>query len=427
MEEPVVALGRVLGATRITQRIARDLYDRTRPDLAVAYFGGTDEVGHLFASFTPPRLECASVTDEALRKYGRVVGAYYGTVDRILGQWMRRAEEDGAVLLVHSDHGFKWGADRPCGLASGDWSTAAFWHRPEGVFAAWGGGVRRSQPRGTARLVDVAPTVLALLDVPGDAPMTGKPVAAAFEKPLRFTRTDTPLAPVRRVANTVMSEAEATEYAKKLLALGYLSPGESSALSPTGGAEPGLTEGAFNNLGVWEMRTRKNLGEAESAFRESLRLNPGYYSPMFNLAVLFRERGDFRSAEDWLLKALANVRSDPSIAVVGWAREYAKNGRPAASASLLARAANAFPKNEGIARERAKFLHENKDCRGAAGALAEFESATTSPQTLNDLALYETCLKDREAVERLLARSLALDPNQPAVARALERVRSAAP
>ena len=26
-----------------------------------------------------------------------------------LGQWMRRAEEDGATLIVNSDHGFKWG------------------------------------------------------------------------------------------------------------------------------------------------------------------------------------------------------------------------------------------------------------------------------------------------------------------------------
>jgi tetratricopeptide (TPR) repeat protein len=427
MENPVVGLGRVLGATRITQRIARDLYDRARPDLGVVYFGGTDEVGHLFAAFTPPRTDCRSVTDADVAKYGRVVPAYYAIVDRILGQWMRRAEEDGAVLLVHSDHGFKWRVDRPCGLASGDWSTAAFWHRPEGVLGLWGRGVRPGQPRGEARLVDIAPTVLALLGVPGDARMTGRPIAKAFEKPLRFTRAGDPPTPVRRVADTAMSEAEASEYAKKLLALGYLSPGETSTLAPTGGAEPGLTEGAWNNLGAWELRTRKNLPAAEAAFRESLRLNPAYYSPMFNLAALYRERGDTRSAEDWLLRSLANVKSDPSIAVVSWAREYAKSGRPAASASLLERASASFPDNEGIARERARFLHENKDCRGAAGALARFEGATRSPQTLNELALYETCLQNRGRVEQLLTRSLAMDPNQPAVAHALEKVRSAAP
>ncbi len=347
-------------------------------------------------------------------------------MDRILGQWMRRAEEDGAVLLVQSDHGFKWGRDRPCGLASGDWSTAAFWHRPEGVLAIWGREVRRGQPRGSARLVDVAPTVLALLEVPGEPRMTGRPVAAAFSAPLRFLRSGTATPEVRRVADAPMTEAESSEYAKKLLALGYLSPGETSALAPAGGDEPGLTEGAWNNLGAWELRTRKNLPAAEAAFRESLRLNPEYYSPMFNIAVLSRERGDTRSAEDWLFRSLSKVRSDPSIAIVSWAREYAKARRPAASASLLARAAAAFPDNEAIARERARFFHENKDCRGAADALARFESGTTNPETLNDLALYETCLQNRETVERLLTRSLALDPNQPAVRRALDVVRKAA-
>ena len=293
-----------------------------------------------------------------------MVHAYYAAMDRILGQWMRRAEEDGAVLLVQSDHGFKWGSDRPCGLASGDWSTAAFWHRPEGVLAIWGRGVRRGQPRGSARLVDVAPTVLALLDVPGEPRMTGRPVAAAFSAPLRFLRSGTATPEVRRVADAPMTEAESSEYAKKLLALGYLSPGETSALAPAGGDEPGLTEGAWNNLGAWELKTRKNLPAAEAAFRESLRLNPEYYSPMFNLAVLSRERGDTRSAEDWLFRSLSKVRSDPSIAVVSWARDYAKAGRPAAiglaprpggggvsgQRSDRARAGAIFPREQGLPR-----------------------------------------------------------------------------
>ena len=88
------------------------------------YFEGTDEVGHIFAPFTPPRMTCAGVADADVARFSGVVETYYGAIDRILGQWMRRAEEDGAVLLVHSDHGFKWGEDRPCGLGSGTWSTA---------------------------------------------------------------------------------------------------------------------------------------------------------------------------------------------------------------------------------------------------------------------------------------------------------------
>jgi hypothetical protein len=50
---------------------------------------------------------------------------------------------------------------------------------------------------------------------------------------------------------------------------------------------------------------------------------------------------------------------------------------------------------------------------------------TKDPKTLNDLALFETCLVHREAVIRLLERSLSLDPNQPEVARTLTVVKNA--
>jgi hypothetical protein len=142
MKNPIVALSRIVGATRATQRVARELYDRTLPDLTAVYFEGTDEVGHVFAPFAPPRIACPSVSDADVARFSRVADTYYRLADAMLGQWMRRAEEDGAVLVVSSDHGFKWGDDRPCGFASGDAATAAFWHRPEGVLAAWGKGVR---------------------------------------------------------------------------------------------------------------------------------------------------------------------------------------------------------------------------------------------------------------------------------------------
>jgi predicted AlkP superfamily phosphohydrolase/phosphomutase len=424
MENPIAALGRILAATRVGQRIARELYDRNLPDLLAFYLEGTDEVGHVFAADTPPRLACAAEADVA--RYGRVVATYYAAVDAMLGQWMRRAEEDGAVLLVHSDHGFKWGEDRPCRLESGNWTTAAFWHRQDGVFAAWGKGVKPSTGRGDASLFDVAPTVLALLDLPADRKMPGKPIAAAFADLPQKTRTDD-LAKitVRRVAAAEMSPEEASEYTKKLLALGYLSPSEAKPLAPTGGDRPGLTESAWNNLGVYFRDTKRDFPAAKQAFEKSLALAPGYYSPMFNLAVLARARGDTQTAEDWLMRALAVLHSDPETAVVSWSHEYQKDGKSAAARSLLERAARAYPGDESIARDLALLRYRSHDCAGAVAALSHFEAASKDPKTLNDLALFETCLVHREAVIRLLERSLSLNPNQPEVVRTLSAVRNA--
>jgi tetratricopeptide (TPR) repeat protein len=424
MENPVAALSRILAATRVGHRVARDLYDKNLPDLMALYLEGTDEVGHIFGTATPPRLRCAQ--DQDVARYGRVVETYYGAIDRILGQWMRRAEEDGATLLVHSDHGFKWGDDRPCGFASGNWATAAFWHRFDGVFAAWGARVKASSARGAASLFDVAPTVLALLGLPVGKGMPGKPIAAAFpDLPGRPKTEDFSRIVVRRLPAQEVSAEQATEYTKKLLALGYLSPSQAKPLAPTGGDRPGLTEGAWNNLGVYYRETARSLSAAKEAFEKSLALSPDYYSPMFNLAVLFREKGDFKSAEEWLFRSLSALKSDPEPAVAGWAREYEKGGKAGAAKSLLERAARAYPDREGVARELAMLRYRARDCAGAIAALSRFEPATKDPRTLNGLALFETCLVHKEAVIRLLERSLALDPNQPDVSRTLSVLRDA--
>jgi predicted AlkP superfamily phosphohydrolase/phosphomutase len=424
MENPIAALARILAATRVTQRTARELYDKNLPDLLAVYIEGTDEVGHIFAADTPPRLACISDADFA--RYGHAVATYYGAIDAMLGQWMRRAEEDGATLLIHSDHGFKWGEDRPCKLASGNWATAAFWHRFDGVFAAWGARVRRVPERGCASLFDAAPTVLALLDLPADRKMPGKPIAAAFpDLPTKAKTDELSKITVGRVPAQEMSSEQASEYTKKLLALGYLSPSEAKPLAPTGGDRPGLTEGAWNNLGVYFRETEKNLSAARQAFEKALELSPGYYSPMFNLAVLYRARGDTKTAEDWLFRSLAALGGNPETAVIGWSHEYQKEGRTAAARSLLERAARAYSDNEAIARDLALLRYSSRDCPGAVSALSRFETTTKDPKTVNDLALFETCLVHREAVIRLLEHSLSLDPNQPEVARTLANVKIA--
>lgn len=416
-EEPVLALARILGATRVYHRVARDLYDRNLPDLLALYIEGTDEVGHLFASSTPPRLPCAS--DRDLARYGRVVERYYALIDRMLGQWMRRASEDGATLIVHSDHGFKWGEDRPCGFASKDWSTAAFWHRSEGVFAAWGSGVRAARERGSASLFDIAPTVLALLDLPADRRMPGRVFSAPFEDLPEPPRSGSAATEVRRVAAQPPNQRQADEYAKKLRALGYLSGRDAEPLAPPGGDLPGLTEGAWNNLGVYLRDTRKNSDAARDAFERSLALRPDYYSPMFNLAVLERSRGDLPTAERWFFRSLAALGRDPAAAVLGWSREYQRQREPLAARSLLQRAARLFPGNEEIAREYAILLYRAEECPKALAELLPFESVSRQPQTFNALALFQTCLGNRNEVIHLLTRSLALDPKQPEVARSL--------
>ena len=83
LDNPFVALPRIVGSTRVYHRIARDLYDRNLPDLMAVYYEGTDAVGHVFAPYVPPKMSC--VSDDDFRRYRRVVDEYYALIDKMLG------------------------------------------------------------------------------------------------------------------------------------------------------------------------------------------------------------------------------------------------------------------------------------------------------------------------------------------------------
>jgi predicted AlkP superfamily phosphohydrolase/phosphomutase/Flp pilus assembly protein TadD len=428
LDSPYVALARIIGSTRVYQRIARDLYDKNLPNLMVVYFEGTDAVGHVFAPYVPPRMTC--VSEEDFSRYRKVVDEYYALVDRVLGQWMRRADEDGATLIVNSDHGFKWGEERPCERSSLNPNTAAFWHRIDGVFAAYGSRVKAGSARGSASVLDLAPTVAALMGLPIDTRETGTVLRGPFPGLGNPPRKDLAASvPVRRVAAETLSEKDASEYAKGLRALGYLSGGEPEKLTVSGGASdrPGVTEGGFNNLGVYLRENTKDTRGAEAAFEKALALRPGYPSPQFNLAVLYRERGDDRKAVDWLFRSLEAGHADAQGTVVRWAGEYRQRGKRAPAGEVLERGHKAYPGSEAIARDLALFRFQSKDCPGALDAVAPFEATTHEPETLNALGLFQTCLGRREAALALFHKSLEIQPNQPAVVQSIQLIEKAPP
>jgi len=427
LKNPVIALARTISATRIEGRIARELYDRNLPDLMMLYLEGTDVVGHVFASYVPPKLECVSDADFA--RYRRAVDEYYALVDRILGQWMRRAEEDGATLIVNSDHGFKWGSDRSCVRDSLNPSTAGFWHRLDGVFAAWGARVRRGSERGSASVFDVEPTVAALLGLPVERRATGNVVKAAFPGLAPAPRRDLSVIPVRRLSTEPLSEKEASEYTKKLLALGYLSGGEPGKLAPSGGDRPGMTEGAWNNLGLYQSvnHERDDLPAAEAAYKKALELRPDYHSPQFNLAMLYRRLGKDGPAVDWLFRSLDTGHADPVGTVLEWSSFYGSAGKKGLQREVLERAARKYPNEEALARPLAIVRFQGKDCAGGADAVARFAATTHDPDTLNVLGLLSTCLGHSEEAIGFFQRSLAVKPDQPGAIRSLDLLQKGLP
>src|SRR5262249_19880587 len=157
----------------------------------------------------------------------------YVEANRILGELMKRAEKDGATLVLASDHGFRHGGDRPDFGSGTDFNSAYLWHETPGILAAAGPGVVPSPKRGTARVFDVAPTLCRLLGLPADPAFEGKLVAGFTGRPPVPAVAWAKAAPVERLVpatNDAEEKKAADEFTKKLVSLGYLTGAEASAV-----------------------------------------------------------------------------------------------------------------------------------------------------------------------------------------------------
>jgi tetratricopeptide (TPR) repeat protein len=148
-------------------------------DLMAVYYDAIDHFSHGFMKYHPPRQEHVSERDFDL--YRGVVEAGYRFHDQMLGSLLSLAGEDTVVILV-SDHGFHPDHQRPTRIPSEPAGPAAE-HRDFGVFAICGPGIKRDELIHGASLLDVAPTVLRLFDLPVGEDMDGRPLLECFEDP----------------------------------------------------------------------------------------------------------------------------------------------------------------------------------------------------------------------------------------------------
>jgi Flp pilus assembly protein TadD len=166
----------MLAQTASVHAMALRLIEQDDWDLAAVYYEGIDRFGHEFMEFHPPKM--AHVSDDDFEAYRHCMTGIYRFHDMLLEALLDAAGQRTAVMLV-SDHGYWCDERRP------DPSVAepgpAEWHRPYGVFVAAGPGIRAGASVHGASLIDIAPTVLALLGLPAAADMPGRVLVEALD------------------------------------------------------------------------------------------------------------------------------------------------------------------------------------------------------------------------------------------------------
>lgn len=280
-------------ATEETHRRAMAAIRGERPDLAIVYFQGTDEIGHLTAGDVAKARE------------------YFARIDVIVGEYHALARELDAELIIASDHGFDWGGAHD--ESSTATATAAKWHRKEGAWLRWpAASPGRKEP---AHVDQVCSTLLRILGLPRDErlapPVGGHRVGTAPNVDYRRRW--------RRVAAAQATSASSEEV-EKLRSLGYLSPSPQTA-----SATSTRTPQSFNNEGLI-LREAQRDDEAERAFREALQLQPDYASARQNLDALLFARGVRRLQARDCAGAVADLRGVSAESAGVWTGIAAAEG-----------------------------------------------------------------------------------------------------
>jgi predicted AlkP superfamily phosphohydrolase/phosphomutase len=164
-----------LASDETYRRIGLHLYKAKPVDLFAVYFGGIDVVSHRFWKFTYPSDEPYGADGAEVEALRGVIPGYYQYVDGILGEFMDLMD-DHTTLIVLSDHGFK-----PVLIANKP--TTSGHHRLEGVLALYGRGILPGKTVEGASLLDILPTVFALMGEPVSRQLPGKVLAEAFSLP----------------------------------------------------------------------------------------------------------------------------------------------------------------------------------------------------------------------------------------------------
>jgi Tfp pilus assembly protein PilF/predicted AlkP superfamily pyrophosphatase or phosphodiesterase len=408
--QPVSALRRILIDTRVYDDLARDSLQRDRPDLTIVYVEGTDTIGHVFAPFAPPRQPQVSQAD--YDRYHDVPERYFRYIDDRLGEYRRLAETSGAVLMLASDHGFLWKDGRPTTLSSNATTTAAKWHRSEGMYVLWGPGISQTPGHtGRGSVQQVCATLLALLGLPQGRDVEGPPLPGVVTPVLArvdyFAQYHPPAAPASNGA------AADRDTLAKLKSLGYVGDGGPSSSRTLGATR---TPGSYNNEGVILKEHGKAVPAIE-AFERALALDPDLASALWNLSDLLFARGsDLDRSDEMLVRALRHGLPDGPKLLIGRAIGYQRSGQANRSLALVNAALEAQPEEAEFWLFRGRYRVDAHECAGAA---ADFERAerlapNNAPAYASE-GVARLCAGDKSAARRAFTRSLEIDPNQPKV------------
>ncbi len=384
-------------------------------DLMATYYDTIDHFGHAFMEYRGPRME--HVSEEEERWFGGAIDACYRYHDMMLGRLLKLAGPETTVIIL-SDHGFHSGGLRPrvffdqtTGKKIGPGANPVAWHRPFGVFAANGPGIKRGETIYGTSLLDICPTLLTLLGVPVGEDMDGRTIIHMFDHPVEPARVATHEGEaagdgVHR-GQQVDDPYATNEVLRQLVELGYVE-------APTGDNEQMVAvvlRDRKNSLAqVFEASGR--AAEAEPLLRELLTLEPTA-DRRARLIANLTSQCKFHEAEMLLADAPTDPAMSPVAAVLRVQLMYGR-GEFAGAEELLLKLMSLSVRLPAMQRQLGKVRLKRGDWAGAREAFGraiqedgdDFEAHDGLGIALRCLGLHEDAVYEH-------MRSIALVEDRP--------------
>ena len=220
----------LLAQTASVHAMATHLLAQSDWDFTAVYYDGIDRFGHEFMEFHPPKM--AAVSQEDFDAYHLCMEGIYRFHDMMLDALLQLAGPETAVVVM-SDHGY-WNDHRRPDPRPGK-AGPVDWHRPYGIFAAAGPGLKAGAQLHGASILDITPTVLTLLGLPAAADMPGRVLGEALVPPLAEVAAGSALERIpsweaepgecgMHPPDLRVDPAESRAALEQLVALGYISP-----------------------------------------------------------------------------------------------------------------------------------------------------------------------------------------------------------
>lgn len=436
-------------ATAMSYRdVGLALWREDKPDLELVYIEGIDSASHLFGHLFRAA-ELGGELEAQRRKFGRAVEQMYLFADRLLGEFLD-AMDERTTLVVLSDHGFELGRlhDDPSKTRDLRRVSERF-HRLQGILYLYGHRVKRHARLDAPSILDVTPTVLALLGQPAARDMPGRVLGEALSADLGGLRiasyeTAPGSAAIPATANADVGRAQL----EHLRSLGYLGAESAAGAAPEGVAT--LSPQAERNLAAISFQAGR-YGEAEQLYRRLVAAAPEDAALRTSLAGTLGALGRYDEALAMLERAIAldplNVEAyhnravirerrgevEPAIADYRRALRYQPDYEPSRAALTRLTGTPELHAPASAAEARAAALVEEASVAARRGSYqAALELLVAAEREAPDFVLtyqYRAnvayLMGDPEAAAAALEKALELEPDNALFRANLERLRAA--